>query len=259
MEPQLYASTNCFGSGYDSYFFTDKWGGMVQGHKRFNRACQFSCGLAAVQEPNVINGKWGFVDENIDLVIPYRYDFVGSFGSMYEDEYTWVKFDLDDDNRIDRSSVMAFGPAMIINKRGERVSKIYGFMYPSAIHSYGVALVNTGSNFASTVGNYTYATDGYWGGINGKGQEVIPAIYEFFIPMNESLFIVRKSGKWGAVNNKGKILAPTIHEGVIYEGEDGDLNTYRDIDDIAHTLPDNYEQGKYNFITFDGSLTKINL
>lgn len=257
VEPKLYAMTSC-GRSWDSYYFSDKWGNSVANEKRFRMAYQFSNGLACVQEPNE-RGKWGYVDEKLELVIPYQFDWAGSFGSMHEDEYTWVKFDLDEENR-ERSHTLAFGPAMIINKSGQRVSKVYGFMHTGSMESYGFTIVNDGCNFKSTVGFHTFSTDGHWGGINGKGEEIIPCIYEFMIATDRNVFLVRKDGKWGAINNKGKVLVSLIYDGVIFlNNDDTTFDSYKEIDDKQISLPSNLENGKFNFIFANESSTAVQL
>lgn len=171
-------------------------------------------------------GKWGYVNEKQELVIPYEYDMAGSFGSTGVDGYAWVKFDLDKENKS-RSQALAFGSAMIIDTQGKMVSKVYGFMLVGSVDSYGVTLVNTGRKFKGTPGNYTYALDGYWGGIDGRGKEIIPCVYEFLIPTDISqIFLVRKDGKWGAMDNTGKILVPLTYKGVIHNG----FSSFLDVD-----------------------------
>lgn len=256
VKPKLYAMTSC-GRSWDSYYFTDKWGNSVAHEKRFRMAYQFSNGLACVQEPNE-RGKWGYVDEKLELVIPYQFDCAGSFGSMYEDNYTWVKFDLDEENR-ERSHTLAFGPAMIINKSGQRVSKVYGFMHTGSMDSYGFTIVNDGRNFKSTVGFHTFSTDGLWGGINGKGEEIIPCVYEFMIATDRDVFLVRKDGLWGAINNKGKVLVPPVYNGVVYNCDTYSFDSYKEIDNGQLSLSSNLEHGKFNFISGDGVSTVVQL
>lgn len=196
---------------------------------RFRDAKQFSNELALVQEPNE-RGKWGYVDTSLNLVIPYRFDWAGSFGSSGFDEgYPWGKFDLDDDNR-ERNPAVDFGPSIVIDKHGRQVSRQYGFMLIDSALVYGVTLVNDGTDFRSTPGFYTYAADGYWGGIDGKGREVIPCKYEFLIGYGK-VIMVREKGKWGVISHKGKTIMPAQYIGVIYREDSSRIfNSFLDID-----------------------------
>ena len=258
--PNLYVAYNCTKMAMDNCYFTDRWGNPV-GLQRFRHAYQFSNGLAAVQEPNE-RGKWGYVNEKLELVIPYKFDMVGSFGQGADKDYAWVKYDLDEEN-IYLSPWIASGPSAIINKKGQIVSKVYGYMQVGSADDYGVTLVNSGTKPEYTVGNYSYSEDGHWGAIDGKGREVIPCKYDFLIPIQKpKLFIVSEKGKWGAISYKGRVMVPIDFIGVYYNGiyYDGEVqygsafNSFKDINDLDVPVPKEIKPFTLYFVQADGTV-----
>lgn len=225
----LYAWKDCSKNNEGEYYYTNQFGHKIS-DKRFGEAKQFSPnGLACVKEYD--SGKWGYIDKNLNLVIPYNYDFAGSFGQFgFNKNLACVKFNLDKDN-LERRPDVAFGPSMIINNDGHRVSKVYGFMLLDSYLTYGVTIVNSGSDFTSTRGFYDYSRDGKWGAIDHNGKEIIPCIYDFLVaPPFIQAFIVRANGKWGLINYNGKMIVECKYDGVIYKSKDVCFNSFFDID-----------------------------
>lgn len=126
--------------------------------------------------------KWGFIDKDSIVKIPFEYDFVNPF----EHQLAYAK------NK---------GKEFYINPKNEIV--IEGSFDKIDIFSEGLASVKK---------------DGKFGFINEKGNLVIPLIYEkvgYF--EKNGLVKVSKSGKFGFINKEGKEAIPLIYEDSDYQ------------------------------------------
>jgi hypothetical protein len=61
-----------------------------------------------------------------------------------------------------------------------------------------------------------------WGYINTMGKEVIPPAYEFALPFQNNIGLVKNKNKWGAINNKGKVVIPCQYDGIDFTGKPED-------------------------------------
>ena len=89
------------------YYYTDKFGSKMPFHKFYQEGRQFSNHLAAVKT----NGKWGFIDEKGETAIPFRYDWVSSFGEYgFDENIAMTKTEVDKD----RMPIVVFCPTTLI-------------------------------------------------------------------------------------------------------------------------------------------------
>ncbi len=98
---------------------------------QYDNAGQFSDGLAPVEK----NGKWGYIDENNKVVIPFRYDIAGLFSEGYaivgakvdtypEVEYDWVTGEGTETGRMYTTYEMAF-----VDTKGNETQFLYNGYY----------------------------------------------------------------------------------------------------------------------------------
>ncbi|MBQ7824017.1 MAG: WG repeat-containing protein [Bacteroidaceae bacterium] len=121
------------------------------------------------------NGKYGFVDDAGNTVIPFIYDVADSFN----DGLAGVK----------KGDKYGF-----IDKAGNAVIPV---MYDGAWwFSDGLAAVKGDK----------------WGFINKAGNTVIPVIYDAAWPFSEGLAGVKKDGKWGFIDKTGNTIIPFIYD-----------------------------------------------
>ena len=126
--------------------------------------------------------KWGFIDKDSVIKIPFEYDFVNPF----EHQLAYVK------NK---------GKEFYINPKNEIV--IEGSFDKIDIFSEGLASVKK---------------DGKIGFINEKGKLVIPLIYDNVSYFEKNgLVKVSKNRKFGFINKEGKEIIPLIFEDADYQ------------------------------------------
>ena len=188
--PQLYMNRT---RGSAPCYFTDEYGHAVFGNARYEDARQFIGDRAAVR----LNGKWGFIDPSGATAVPLQYDWCGSFGEYgFDKSVAMVK------NEVDKFKVPILSdcPTALIDRKGNRVTPFYGFIFPVRDK---VAFVNDGrTDFADTrLQNLGFA-DGKWGCIDPKGRLVVPCVYElaYLLIATPGFTIVRRDGKWGVLN-----------------------------------------------------------
>lgn len=105
------------------------------------RRPQFIGDRAAVR----LNGKWGFIDPSGATAVPLQYDWCSSFGEYgFDKSVAMVK------NEVDKFKVPILSdcPTALIDRKGNRVTPFYGFIFPVRDK---VAFVNDGrTDFADT-------------------------------------------------------------------------------------------------------------
>ena len=158
--------------------------------------------------------KWGFIDDQGEIKIPFIYDFINPF----EDGVAYVKngnknFFMNPKNEIvikadyDKMDIFSNGFANVetnkkvgyINRKGELVIPLK---------------YDTGGYFNQN-GLAAVSLNKKWGFINGKGEEVIPIIYEMVKSEQlDDMVIVRKNYKWAFFDNKGNQLSDFLYANV---------------------------------------------
>jgi len=153
----------------------------------YDFAYGFSEGLAAVNKGGTISagthdlkgGKWGFIDVKGQLVIPMRYDSVGSFSCGLAQ----VK----EGNRIH-----------FIDKKGVKKLTLSSYDYVG--------------NFSEDLAIHYKHGKKSIGFMNTQGAIVIPLIYEDAKDFHEGLAAVKKDGKYGYIDKTGKVIIPFIYD-----------------------------------------------
>lgn len=114
----------------------------------------------------------------------------------------------------------------LLNKAGKPLTPLkYTRLYSFAYSPGKLQIVNVGGNFDSVKKNYIVG--GKYGVLNIKGEECVPCIYDWVLPIiDESLAIVNiggkwiqegtgrtmKGGKWGATDLKGNVVIPIEYD-----------------------------------------------
>lgn len=157
--------------------------------------------------------KWGFIDKDSVVVIPFEYDFLNPFknGLTYA-ENSKKKFFLTkknlrlkgdyDEVRIfseDRAPVQKNNKWGFIDEKGELVIPVIysevGYFKPN-----GLCYV---------------MKNGKSGFINKKGVDIIPIIYEDVNSEQlDDIVILKKNGKWAFFNSQGKQLSDFIYSDI---------------------------------------------
>lgn len=216
--PQLYMNRT---RGSAPCYFTDEYGHAVFGNARYEDARQFIGDRAAVR----LNGKWGFIDPSGATAVPLQYDWCGSFGEYgFDKSVAMVK------NEVDKFKVPILSdcPTALIDRKGNRVTPFYGFIFPVRDK---VAFVNDGrTDFADTrLQNLGFA-DGKWGCVDPKGRLVVPCVYElaYLLERTYGFAIVRRDGKWGVLNDRGRPIIPCVYDAVYYKSGHTVIDTQAD-------------------------------
>ena len=129
----------------------------------YEREAGYSEGLAAVR----LNGKWGYIDEQRNMVIPCRFEYVYDFSEGL-------------------ARVKLNGKWGYVNKQGNtEISFRYDFAYD---FSEGLAAVKLNDKY------------GY---IDRQGDTVIPCRYNYVNDFSAGLARVNLKKKWGYINKRG--------------------------------------------------------
>ena len=212
---KLYVAHSC--GGKNPYYFTNQYD-ILQFPERYEGARQFVNNRAAVQK----NKKWGYIDKEGNVIIPFLYDWVSSFGEYGFDESVAIVKE-----GIDKDRLPMFTPCKsgLINDKGELITPWYGFIFPI---EKKLSMVNNGTIFKNVGTSLSYSQDGKWGCIDRRGKEIINCQYDLMYPFRDNITFVRKNGKWGCINEKGKEIIPCEYEGGYYKSDKLEVNTYRD-------------------------------
>lgn len=185
IQPQFDSAME-FRVGIASVHVNGKWSdintkGEIQQTVPFSRQ-QSSYGANGLAAVELDRSKWGFVDTEMNVVIPAQFDWVRNFAPVGLAQVT----------RDHRSGY--------INAKGEIV----------------IALIYEQAESFGRNGLARVKQDGKWGFVNQYGAFVIPAQFEqiFGDFGNDGLAIVKLGGKWGSIDEKGTFVIPAKFDGL---------------------------------------------
>ena len=169
-----------------------------------------------------------FTDRYGELAFREFYDWAGSFGQYgFDEEVAMVKTGTD----RDRIPLYTPCPTALIDRDGERITPVYGFMTPIV---GGVSFVNDGRKFHG-VGRDLLASDGKWGCVDRRGRLVVACEYELAYPLFDRFAFVRKDGKWGVLDRRGRLIVPCRYDAGYYRAGIYVLDTLFDTQDTPPT------------------------
>lgn len=165
-----------------------------------------------------LNGKWGFIDQTQQEIIPLIYDSPFSFSEDLAnvkrgDIYTFIDktgkvvipSEFDDAGSFSEglAKVKKYGKWGFIDKTGKEVIPL---MYDEV------------DNF--TGGFATLQLNGKYGFTDKAGQIIIPLKYDYAYKFSEGLATVQLNGKKGFIDSTGKDVIPLIYDNVdsFFEG-----------------------------------------
>lgn len=157
--------------------------------------------------------KWGFIDKDSSIIIPFEYDFVNPFenGLAYakngKKEFFITKNNLKLEGDFDEVKIFSFGLA------GVRKNKKWGFINEKG--KLTIPLIYDEVQYFTTNGLSPVAKDGKAGFIDKSGKEIIPIIYDDArSEQMDDIVIVKQNKKWAFFDNKGKRLSDFIFDDV---------------------------------------------
>lgn len=156
--------------------FVDRQGQLIIAN-RYDDIQLFSEGLA----PYKLNGKWGFLNSSEELVIQPIFDEVLPFRngiSAVREDNRWA----------------------LIDKNGKKVES---FKYT------GIERLKSGK--------YLMTSESGIGLNDADGQQIMLPMYEQLQDIGNGKAIIRKNGKWGVINYDGTYVIPTLYQQVIYD------------------------------------------
>lgn len=203
---------------------------------KFEDGNEFSEGLAGVMNDNE---KWGFIDKEGNLVIPFKYDdtdwhfkndsiqveldskeyFINKKDEYLGDtqDYHFVKKELTLEEKRIRLKLMNQGfDTLSILFTGYRQDSIFWFQ---AGEKYGVA-DTSGQAIIQPIYDYIWyfsegvapvRRDDKWGFVYPNGQIAIELKYEYVTNFKYGLAAAKINDKWGYINHSGQwVIKPTL-------------------------------------------------
>lgn len=155
--------------------------------------------------------KWGFINQDSLIVIPFDYDFLNPFenGLAYAKnngkEFFITKKNLKLEGDFDAVNIFSEGLAAV-KKKG-----LWGFINEGGKLVISPQYDNVSYFYSS--GLCAVQKNGKSGFIDKNGKEIIPIIYsKVDQQMLDENVIVHKNGKWAVFDNKGKQLSDFIYD-----------------------------------------------
>lgn len=165
--------------------------------------------------------KWGFVNENNKIMIPFEYDFVNPFenGLAYAKnngkEFFITKKNLKLTEDYDEAGIFTFGLAPVSK------NKKWGFIDENG--KLVIPLIYDEADYFTKNGLSAVKRNAKSGFINQQGKEIIPVIYEMVkAEQLDDVVIVRKNYKWAFFDNFGRQLTDFLYTDVqrAWKGDD---------------------------------------
>lgn len=167
------------------------------------------------------NGKWGMVDKDGNVVVPYEYDWIDTclildqyqlYGCLDVDVLCVGKGEKDkerscfkEDDKI-KKGLKAGGKYGVIDMKGNVIIPLEyeDFEY----NVYGIYFE----------GGLIAKKDGKWGVINEKNEAIIPFEYDYIntvaegalqiFTFDDNLAVAKKDSKWGVINENNEVIIP---------------------------------------------------
>ncbi|GEM_PF-3743232 len=166
---------------------------------------EFHENLRAVQKGK----KWGFVNTQNTLIIPFKYDQVGRFSEglvAVKQDGKWGFINKQNQFVFEPQFKNAgrFSEGLVNIKKG----KYWYFMDRNG--KFLPFVCQDASSFQN--GLAPVKRNEKWGFINPKGAEAIPIKYDYVGTFSEGLINVNQNHKWGFLDTKGKVIIPLKYE-----------------------------------------------
>lgn len=157
--------------------------------------------------------KWGFIDKDSSIVIPFEYDFLNpfenhlAFAKQGSKEFFITYKNLKLEGDYDEARIFSFGLA------GVRKGKKWGFIDEKG--KIVIPIQYDDVDYFRPSGLCAVTKNGKSGFIDKSGKEIIPIIYpEVNQQMRDKNVIVKNKGKWAFFDNQGRQLSDFIYNEV---------------------------------------------
>lgn len=158
--------------------------------------------------------KWGFIDKDSIIKIPFEYDFVNPFEHQLayvknkgKEFYINPKNEIVIEGRFDKIDIFSEGLASV-KKDGK-----FGFINEKG--KLVIPLIYDNVDYFSPNGLCAVTINGKSGFIDKSGKEIIKIIYpEVHQEMFDRIVIVKNNGKWAFFDNHGNQLSDFIYDKV---------------------------------------------
>jgi hypothetical protein len=181
---------------------------------RFDDTDGFFNGLARVK----VNGKWGYINEKGEEIVPPRFDAAEDFAT---NGLAWVS--VDDKWGLVNERGEEIVPPRFVNRTSSNKGKGFtanGLAKVEANDKYGyintrgeevipLRFGNAGDFSDNGLARVATAINYKWGYINEKGEEVIPMCFDYVEDFAANgLARAKINGKYGYIDEKGEIVIP---------------------------------------------------
>jgi len=165
--------------------------------------------------------KWGFINDNNEIMIPFEYDFVNPFenGLAYAKnhgkEFFITTKNLKLTGDYEEAGIFTFGLAPVSK------NKKWGFIDETG--KLVIPMLYDSVEYFTQNGLSAVKRNGKSGFIDKQGHEIIPVIYEMVKGEQlDDIVIVRKNYKWAFFDNFGKQLTDFLYNDVqrAWKGDD---------------------------------------
>ena len=173
---------------------------------RYSWAEKFHDGLAVVRD--VKTGKYGYINMENEIVIPFLYDEAVAFGEQRLGGKGFNNLALVNIGIPEAQHFSYDGKWGLINKKGEEVLPI---KYEDILGiSDGAAFIFEGDIIRHDIGNDFYIEErGKYGLIDINGKMIVPPIYDEVIFLNGAT-LVKNDGKVFEINRKGEVIRTIV-------------------------------------------------
>ncbi|WP_168123651.1 WG repeat-containing protein [Paenibacillus sp. HB172176] len=194
--------------------FIDK-NGKVHIPAQYESATNFYEGLSGVS----VNGKWGFIDRQGQMVIQPQYDDIairirdGMIQVMKNDKWGYIDKTGKEVIALQYDEINIFGEGLAhVLKNGK-----YGYL-----NKTGEFLIQPqyAAAFPFTEELAAVSLNEKWGYVNKKNQVVIPYRYDYAYPFTYGLAAVQLDEKWGFIDHNGNEVVPIQYD-FVSEFNDG--------------------------------------
>ena len=220
-----------------------------------------------------INGRYGFVDANGNIIIPNRYHGIGKF----EDDLACAHINIANGVRSLYGYINSKGDEVLpvsyefIGKRYNKLSvvlkdKVWGLfdlenhqlkVIPEVAYlgpcMENLCKINIGGVYDK---NDLKTSGGLWGYVSANGQIVIKPIYDQVYNFSDGMAAVKLNGKWGFINSEGIIVVPCEYDEVEASFKDGKGKLVKDdeiyIFDKSGSQIDTYDKPRDDDEYYDG-------
>jgi antitoxin component YwqK of YwqJK toxin-antitoxin module len=163
---------------------------------KYEGADDFDNGLAQVK----LHGKWGVIDRNENVIVPFRYDNMFSFGETYD------------------------GLALVsMNKKEGLIDRTGREIIPVRYDKIGYYDLGGHGDYLKGTGLISVKKNDKWGAVNKSGGEILPLKYDDIGYSENGMIPVAINKKYGIIDLTGKVIIPFKYDHAYLEDDLADL------------------------------------